>query len=83
MDREFLEARIEKCKAMIIAYEDAITALVTEGVKSYTLNTGQTVQTVQEHDLASLQKSLDGLYNRCATLEARLNGTGTITGFME
>jgi len=78
MDRAFIQDRITATKAQIIAYEDAATALAS-GVQSYTLDTGQSRQTVTKLDLAALQRTIDSLYNRCATLEARLNGSGTVT----
>lgn len=78
MDVAFIQARIDATKAQIIAYEDAATALAG-GVQSYTLDTGQTRQTVTKLDLSAIQRTIDSLYNRCATLEARLNGSGTIT----
>jgi len=73
MDRAFIEARITSTKAQIVAYEDAATALAS-GVQSYTLDTGQSRQTVTKLDLNAIQNTIDALYNRCATLEARLNG---------
>lgn len=79
MDAAFLQARIDATKAQIIAYEDAATALASGGVQSYTLDTGQSRQTTTRLDLDNLQKTIDSLYNRLATLEARLNGSGTIT----
>ena len=79
MDSTFIQSRIVATKAQIVAYEDAVLALATAGVQSYKLDTGQTVQTVTKLDLAALNKTIDSLYNRCVTLEARLNG-GTITG---
>lgn len=79
MDRAFLQARIDATKAQIVAYEGAATALAA-GVQSYTFDSGQTRQTVTKLDLSSIQRTIDGLYNRCATLEARLNGTGTLQG---
>lgn len=75
MDREFLVARIVATKALIVAYEDAVAALSTaNGVQSYTLDTGQSKQTVTRADIMSLNTTLDSLYNRLATMEARLNG---------
>jgi len=76
MDAAFLTERIIKTKALIIAYEDALLALAS-GVQSYKLNTGQTDQTVTKLDLTSLNDVLASLNNRCATMEARLNGSGT------
>ena len=78
MDRAFIQARIDATKAQIVAYEDAVLALAG-GVQSYTLDTGQSRQTVTRFDLIDIQKTIDGLYNRCATLEARRNGSGTVT----
>lgn len=80
MDAAFINERITATKAMIVAYEDAATALGSGGTQSYTLDTGQSRQTVTKVDLADIQKTIDSLYNRCATLEARLNGSGVVTG---
>ena len=77
MDAQFLNDRITATKALIVAYEDAALAL-GNGVQSYTLDTGQTKQTVVRADIEKLNKMLDTLYNRCGTLELRLNGGGSI-----
>lgn len=77
IDCKFLRERIESTKAQIVLYEDAVMALDTGAMQSYSLNTGQTTQYVTKFDLARLQKHLDVLYNRLATLEARLTGSGT------
>ncbi len=79
MDAAFIQARIDATKAQIIATEDAVLALTTGGVASYTLDTSQSNQVVTKLNLKSLQSTIDALYNRCATLEARLNGSGTLT----
>jgi len=73
---EFLQARIAATEAQIVAYESAVDALAT-GVQSYTLDTGQTRQTVTRSDVSSLQRTLDTLYNRLATLNARAGNGGT------
>lgn len=78
MDSEFLQQRIDATKALIVAYEDAVTALVDGGVQTYTLDTGQSRQTVTRLELATLNRNIDSLYNRLATLQARLNG-GSVT----
>jgi hypothetical protein len=77
MERSFIQARIDATKLQIIAYEDASLALA-DGVQSYTLDTGQSVQTVTKLNLRSIQFTIDSLYNRCATLQARLSGGATI-----
>lgn len=80
MDAEFLQARIDATKTQIVAYEDAITALTSGGVQSYTLDTGQSRQTVTRLELSGLNDALDGLYNRLVTLQARQNGGSVIVG---
>ena len=79
-DRQFLLTRLTRVRALIVAYEDAIEALIGDGVQSYTLNTSQSTQTVTKFDLTNLNKALDGLYNRCAALEARLGMGNTTLG---
>lgn len=78
MDTAFLKESLATTKALIRAYEAASLAL-GNGVQSYTLDTGQSRQTVTKLDLGMLNKTLDSLYNRCATMEARLTGSGTVT----
>lgn len=80
MDAAFIQARIDATKLQIVAFEDAVLALSTGGVQEYLIDTGQTRQRVTKLDLAQMQRTIDGLYNRCATLEARLNGSGTLIG---
>lgn len=80
MDADFLQARIDATKLLIVAYEDALLALsARDGIKTYKIDTGQSVQTVTAEDIGPMNKIVDSLYNRCATLEARLNGSGVVT----
>ena len=81
MNSQFLQDRIIATQNQIVSYEAAIDALVSGGAQQYLLDTGQTRQSVTKLDLATLQKNLESLYNRCATLEARLNGSGTVTAW--
>ena len=74
---DFLQGRIDATKELITAYEDAIAAIATGGVETYTLDTGQTRQTVTKQNLKDMNESLDGLYNRLSTLCARQNGSGS------
>ena len=79
MDATFIQGRIDATKLLIVAYEDAVLALAANnGVQSYTLDTRQDRQTVTRYDLPSLNRMVGSLYNRCATLEARLNGSGVV-----
>ena len=78
MDRNFALQRITATKAQIVAYEDAILAMsAANGVEAYSLDTGQDRQSVTRADIPRMQKMLDGLYNRLATLEARVYGGTT------
>lgn len=77
MTPTYIQTRITVTEALIEAYEAAILALGTGGVQSYTIDTGQSRQTVTKMDLSQIQRSLDTLYNRLVTLQARLNG-GTV-----
>jgi hypothetical protein len=76
-DTAALTAQIASLDNLITLYLAALTALVNDGVKSYTLNTGQTVQTVTALDIGSLQDKLNSAYNLKDVLCARLNrGSG-------
>ena len=79
-DQNFLMSRLTKTRALIVAYEDAVAALVSNRVQSYTLNTGQSTQTVTRYDINTLNESIDRLYNRCSTIEARLGMGNTVLG---
>ena len=79
MDSTFIQARIDATKALIVAYEDAVLALVGGTIESYTIDTGQSRTTVTKFDISKLNTAIDSLYTRCVTLEARLNGSGTVT----
>lgn len=81
-DTTWLTARIEAAQGLVVAYEDAIAALLA-GAASYSLDTGQTRQTVTRHNLTSMRDALASAENRLATLKVRLNGGGThvVPGF--
>lgn len=77
MDREFLKQRIKKAKEQILLLDDAITMIITGAVESYTLDTGETRQTVTRANLATYQRQLMEMENRLATLQQRLDGRNT------
>lgn len=77
-DTAWLEARITQTKTLIVAYESAILVLATGAVQSYSLDTGQTRQTVTKQQISQLRNTLTELYNLLSTLEARLCGAGVI-----
>jgi polyhydroxyalkanoate synthesis regulator phasin len=80
MDSAFLNERIDATKNQIATLEDAALNLSSGVITSYTLDTGQSRQVVQKSSINMINKALDSLYNRLATLEARLNGGGTVIG---
>lgn len=73
--RDFIKEQIPVIKAQILEYQTAIDALVSNQVQQYSLNTGQSTQSVTRIDVVRLQTQVDSLYNRLATLEARLHGS--------
>ena len=79
MNAAYLTEKIAKLKILIDATEDAVLAITSGAVEEYRLDTGQTVTNVTKINLATIQKVLDGLYNRLAIFEGRLNGGQTIT----
>ena len=76
MDNTFLQEQITATKALIVAYQAAVLALVGGQVQQYTLDTGQDRQTVLKADIPKLNAQIDGLYNRLCTLQTRLDGSG-------
>ncbi len=75
-DSTWLDARIAAVEAQIIAYEEAILALGTDNMQSYTLDTGQSRQTVTRANMSELKNILAGLENKRSTLLVRRNGSG-------
>lgn len=80
MDSTFLNDRITATKNQIATLEDAALDLSSGAITSYTLDTGQSRQVVTKSNISLINKTIDSLYNRLATLEARLNGSGTVVG---
>ena len=58
MDAAFIQARIDATKLQIVAYEDATLALAQDGIQSYKLDTGQSIQNVTKLDLTALNKTI-------------------------
>jgi len=76
IDVAWLDARITRTKQQIEELENAIDALAG-GALSYSMDTGQTRQSVTRQQLGSLRLMLDSLYNRLSTLCARRNGASS------
>lgn len=76
-NNDFLKKRLATIEALIEQYELALLAFTDDvHLQSYTLNTGQTTQTVSRFDITRLQAALPSLYNQQATLNARITGCG-------
>jgi hypothetical protein len=73
----WIQSRIDKTKTTIESIEDAILALSTGSHQSYTIDTGQTRQSVTKKDISRLNVELDKLYSRLDYLDIKLNGSGT------
>lgn len=73
----FWADQLNRAIASATALQDAITGLEAGTIQSYTLNTGQTTQTVTKKSISNLYSALDGALNRVATLDARVNGSST------
>ena len=76
----FWKNRLAKVEEQIAIYDDAISAIVSGGSQSYTLDTGQSRQTVTKFDLKDLQSALTGLENKRSEYYIRCNGGNTIQG---
>lgn len=72
---EWLEARRAAKMAAIVACETAITAIMS-GAQSYSLDTGQTRQSVTKTSLSELRKMLQQLEADLQVLDDRIEGTG-------
>lgn len=77
-DVAWIQERIDATKALILLYEEAITALSSGGIYSYTLDTGQTKQTVTKQQLSMLVSTLDSLENRLQYWQHRLCGGASV-----
>jgi hypothetical protein len=78
-DNTIWQNRLDRLITKIALYEDAIEALVgANAVQSYTLDTGQTKQTVTKMDITKLQTTLDSFYSQYEVTCQRINGKGTV-----
>jgi hypothetical protein len=78
MDTTFLTQRLTVTKERIERIEVAIAELESGLIQSYTMDTGQSRQVVTMVNLTEARKYLESLYNLCAMLDQRLNGSSTL-----
>lgn len=72
---DFWAERLEKAKQQLTALDEAISALES-GAQSYTLDTGQSRQTVTRHQIGDLYRRQEKLLEQIASLESRCSGGG-------
>lgn len=77
MDADFIQARIDAIEERIAAYDTAITALIS-GVDRYSLDTGQTKQSVTKKDILKLQEAQQFDIGQLDFWYQQLNGGGSI-----
>ena len=75
---QFWLDQITNTQARIVALQGAALAIETGGIESYTLDTGQTRQTVTKANIGVLERAIGSLLNSLATLEARCSGSGVV-----
>lgn len=69
----------DKLATIVDNYGDAIIAVVTNGVESYRLDTGQTVTWVTKLNIKDIQAQYENSLSLYNDLCLRLGGGGTIT----
>lgn len=74
-DRAWLEQRIAAKKAAILAFEAALMA-IAGGAQTYSIDTGQTRQTVTKANVSEMRIMISKLESDISTLQQRLNGCG-------
>lgn len=76
-ERTYLEAQLALCEEAIAATWAAITAVSTGAVQSYSLDTGQSRQTVTKANLGSIRLQLNDLFSMRDMLNARICRRGS------
>lgn len=77
-DLSYWADRLTAAQTALAAFEAAELAFATNGaIEEYEIDTGQTRTKVHRSDLGEIRRTIASLYNRVATLEARVSGCGT------
>ena len=78
MDADFIQTQIDTIKAQITSYNEVLTAIALNPNKSYSLNTGQTTESVTKQDVAKIHELIRGLVSDLQYWYDLLNNTGSI-----
>lgn len=73
----FWNDELKNSRYLLGQIDKAIAELTSNPTQSYTIDTGQTKQTVTKADLVSLYQRRDALIGQIAVLESRLNIGGS------
>jgi hypothetical protein len=69
---EFWRHELQNCQTLLFELEKAIYNLSKTEIKSYTLDTGQSVETVTRQDLPSLLQQMQSLRQQISEIEDML-----------
>jgi len=69
-----IQIRIDKYKLIMSNYEDALIFLSTNPRKSYSIDTGQTKESVTVHNIGDITSTIETIENIIARLERQCNG---------
>lgn len=61
MDSEFIEAQITLLQTQITAFQTVLTQLAANPNRAYSLNTGQTTESVTKADVGYIREVINGL----------------------
>ncbi len=77
-----VQSQIDYKYALMLKYQNQLDIIIENGMANYELDTGQSRQKVTKLDESRLNAAIARLENQCATLSARLNGSGSHIGRM-
>ena len=77
-DVAWIQEQIAWLKQAIVAYRAAMLAISSGAVLSYTLDTGQTKQTVTKQQLPTVKAALDGFVSELRYWQNQLGGCATV-----
>lgn len=78
MDATRVATEIASTELLLDRISAALLAIVDPSVKTYTLDSGQTVERVERNTLRDLTATQSSLENRLCTLLARQTGSGAV-----
>ena len=79
MNRALTQQRLDAAIAQLALYDAAEAALLSGGIESYILDTGQTRTNVTKLNLNWIRQNITFLENKCAVYQTRLDGSGVVT----